>query len=56
MTDTLRLTAENTAKYVGGAYISKRYADVIAPQKEEMRTGEEIIEHIRNKLRGGEPQ
>lgn len=30
-----------------------RYADVINPKPEEARTGEEIIEQIRSKLRGG---
>ena len=52
ITDTLRLITENTAKFVGGSYIKMRYADMIEPVKKETRTPEEIIENIRNKLRG----
>ncbi len=54
LTDTLRIIGENTAKYAGGSYIKKRYADIIIPHKEETRTGEEIINYMKNKLRGGE--
>lgn len=52
VTDVLRSISENTAKSVQGSYIKARYLDIIDPPKEETRTPEEIIENIRNKLRG----
>lgn len=52
VTDALKLIAENTAKYAGGGYIQKRYADVITPQKEETRTPEEVTNYMLKKLRG----
>lgn len=50
VTDTLRLVGENTAKQVRGAYIAKRYSDLIKPIPEDNRTPEEIIAQIRSKL------
>lgn len=52
VTDVLRTISENTAKSVGGSYVKMRYLDIIDPPKQETRTAEEIIENIRNKLRG----
>lgn len=46
VTDALRLTVENTAKYAGGSYIKARYIDIIEPKKQENRTGEEITADI----------
>lgn len=47
VTDALRLISENTAASVGGKYITVRFADVIAPPKEEdNRTCEEITAEI----------
>lgn len=47
VTDVLRLISENTASSVGGKYITARFADVIAPPKEEdKRTCEEITADI----------
>lgn len=47
VTDALRLISENTASSVGGKYITARFADVIAPPKEEdNRTCEEITAEI----------
>lgn len=47
VTDALRLISENTASSVGGKYITARFADVIAPPKEEdNRTCEEITADI----------
>ena len=47
VTDALRLISENTASSVGGKYITARFADVIAPPKEEDdRTCEEITAEI----------
>ena len=47
VTDALRLISENTASSVGGKYITARFADVIAPPREEdNRTCEEITAEI----------
>ena len=46
VTDALRLTVENTAKYVGGAYIKARYIEIIEPKKQDNRTCEEITADI----------
>ena len=46
VTDALRLTVENTAKYVGGEYIKARYIDIIEPKKRDNRTCEEITADI----------
>lgn len=51
VSDALHVIAENTAKYVNGRYLKARWADVIRPQKEETRTADEIIEHMKKKLR-----
>ena len=46
MTDALKITVENTAKFAGGSYIKARYIDIIEPQKVDTRTGDEIVEDI----------
>ena len=46
ITDTLRIISENTAKYAGGAYATKRYAEIINPPKESNLTAEEIIGRV----------
>lgn len=46
VTDALRLTVENTAKFSGGNYIKARYIDIIEPKKQENRTCEEITADI----------
>lgn len=51
VTDALRLIGEHTAKYAGGSYQKARWADIINPPKEETRTADEIIEHIKKKLK-----
>ena len=40
------MTAENTAKMVGGSYIKTAYADIIDPKPRDNRTGEEIADEI----------
>jgi len=56
VTDALKVIANNSARQ-GGTTITKRFADIIddifgvAPAKEE-KTAEDVIENIRNKLRG----
>ena len=50
VTDALRMVTENTAKYGKGSYIKTRFYDVMHPKPEEIRTSDEIIAHIREKL------
>lgn len=51
ITDALKIVAENTAKYAGGPYLKVRYADIVNPPKEETRTADEVIEHMKKKLK-----
>lgn len=46
VTDALRVIAENTAKFVGGRSIERRYIDVVEPKKQDNRTCEEITADI----------
>lgn len=50
VTDALRVLTENTAKISGGGYIQRRYVELVEPRKEETRSGDEIIEHMKNVL------
>lgn len=50
VTDALRIISENTAKYAGGSYQKARWVELIHPPKEETRTPEEVIEHMKNRL------
>lgn len=52
VTDALRVLTENTAKISGGGYIQRRYVELVEPQREETRSGEEIIAHMKNVLQG----
>lgn len=56
VTDALKVIAENTAKQSGGYTMNIRYADMIKkdkvkPEKEETRTADEIIDHIKGKMK-----
>lgn len=51
ISDALRTISENTAKFGGGGYMKVRFADIIMPRPEDDRTSDEIISHIREKLR-----
>ena len=46
VTDCLRIASENTAKMVGGSYITAKFADIINPKPVDNRTGEEIAANI----------
>ena len=46
VTDCLRIMAENMAKYSGGTYLTKRYADVVKRRPSDNRTGEEIAAEV----------
>lgn len=51
VTDCLKLTSENTARYAGGSNVSVRYYDLIKKPVVETRTSEEIIGGIKAKLK-----
>lgn len=51
VTDALRSISQNTANFGGGSYIQARFADIIQPKPEDDRTSEDVIAHIRGKLR-----
>ena len=46
VTDCLRMISESTANFAKGPYMKARYYDIIAPKKEDIRTGDEIVEDI----------
>ena len=46
VSDCLRIISENTAKIVGGSYITAKFADIINPKPVDNRTGEEIAADI----------
>lgn len=57
--DGIKVISENTAKFVGGSYLTKYFVDLINHQEDE-RTGDEIAEEIIRKagltLKGGRGQ
>lgn len=57
VTEALRYITENTAKNIGGTYLTKRYTDIInpqKPQKKDTRTGDEIVADLITGLFGKE--
>lgn len=48
VTDALRILT----KKFGGEYLKNRFADVLEPHKEEKKTADEVINNIRDKLKG----
>lgn len=52
VTDALKVVAENTAKFVGGASPKRRYADLFMKPVQEERSADEIINSIKAKLEG----
>ena len=46
VTDCLRIISENTAKMVGGSYVTVKLADILNPKPVDNRTGEEIAADI----------
>ena len=44
--ECLRIITENTAKMVGGSYITAKLADILNPKPVDNRTGEEIAADI----------
>ena len=51
ISDALKQISENTAKFGGGGYMKIRLAEIIFPKPADTRTHEEVVEHIRGKLR-----
>lgn len=51
VTDALRSISENTAKFGGGGYLRARFADILHPKPEDTRTHDDVVSHIREKLR-----
>ncbi|MBO5969489.1 MAG: hypothetical protein J6S14_13430 [Clostridia bacterium] len=47
--DCLRIITENTAKSVGGAYVTVKFSDVIDPKPADTRTGAEIAADVINR-------
>ena len=50
ITDALQIMGSNTARFVGGGEMSKRYMDLAYDFDNETRTEEEIKSHIKDKL------
>lgn len=46
ITDSLRAIGENTAKYVGGSYIKKRWISFNEDNPQKEQTGEEIVAQV----------
>ena len=50
MGECLRTIAENTAKSVGGSYITVKLSEILDPKPREERSAEEIIDTIKEKV------
>lgn len=50
MSDAILTVTETVARAFGGKYMGYRYIDLVEPQPEETRTGEEIIADLGKKL------
>lgn len=46
VTDALRIVTENTAKFASGGYLKHRYIDLIDPQPQDSRSGDEIAQEV----------
>jgi hypothetical protein len=46
VTDCLRQISENTAKIGGGGFITKRFADIVDPKPQAVKSAAEIIADI----------
>lgn len=45
------MISESTARYAGGPYLAAKWADILNPPKEETRTPEEVVEHMKKRLK-----
>lgn len=44
--ECLRTVTENTAKYVGGTYMTAKWADIVDPKPKDTRSGAEIAADV----------
>jgi hypothetical protein len=51
VTDCIQNINASIAEQLGGKYMIVSYREIVKPQKEETRTGDEIRENIKEKLR-----
>ena len=49
--EILRLAYENTANFARGTYMTAKWSDVINPPKEDTRTPEEVIDHVKRQIK-----
>ena len=57
VTEAIKNISENVANGFGkegATYMAKRYTDIVYPPKEEDRSAEDIIDDVKQKLRGYE--
>ncbi len=47
----VRLISENTAKNVGGSYLTAKWADIVDPKPADTRTPEQIVDHVLTRLK-----
>ena len=50
VTDTLKVIAENTARYAGGSTIKKRFIDISEEEKNEPKKPQESAEKVKSDL------
>lgn len=50
--ECMRMVTENTAKFAGGRYMSLSFGEMLHPKPVDTRTGEEVIDHMKNVLAG----
>ena len=44
------MLTKSVASFGGGSYMAKSYADILKPQKAEIRTADEIIADMKKKM------
>ena len=54
MSDALKTITENTERFNGGAHMAVRYVDMLHPQKEDNRTGADVLKKAGLTLISGE--
>lgn len=53
ITDALKAIAENTAKNVGGTFLTKRYVDSVLPSNKKEVTSAQVVSKMKKKIGGG---
>ena len=53
VTESLRIIAENTAKFVGGRMLTQSFVDIIEPKEKPKMTTEGVVSKMRKKIGGG---